>query len=466
MAAQRPAAATKLPVPALPRPAAPAARLILTPDPADANVAQSFGFLILCIYLLAAYANEFAVRALGIKPYITTVTLAMLPVALIASGNLFRCLRDTIGRLWLAFLVCMCLAVPFSLWRGGSVLLLRDYVARNWMMFLLIAGFAISLKHLRWLMGVTIAASMLLLVDCFVAARLTNGRLEIGESIFFSNANDLCLQLALAITQFLYLFFQPQLWQRVLALLGIAGAFLYSLQTGSRGGTLALMALMVVIFIFGKHKVVMVAVVCVAGMVAIVVVPAAAFHRISLLVNDDTPLTQSDLSATASRTQRLELLRQSLVFTVTHPVFGVGPGQFPVAVNGEDEKQGKRAPWLGTHNSYTEVSSECGIPAFLFYTSVVILCILSNLRTYQRSKNDPRLLQVSALAFSLMCGSVVFAVATFFYHIAYSGYLPALGGMTVALRLITDRSLWGPRRTIPAMVPRVGLAGQFSKGVA
>jgi O-antigen ligase len=443
-----------------------AANLVLPLNPGDVTLGQKVGFLILCIYMISGYANEFAIRALGAKAYISTVSLAILPIAWVISGNMLRGLRDTMGRLWVGFLVWMCVAVPFSVWKGGSVTLLKDYVSHSWIFFFFIAAFVVSLKHCRWLMGVLIAADVLLLVDCAVTAHTTNGRLDIPGSIFFSNANNLSLQLTLAITQFFYLLFQRGVWQRVLAVVGITTALVYSLQTGSRGGAIAILALVAMIFLIGNQKLLVAAVVLVAGTAAIVIVPSAAFHRISLIAGDEQIVDNADLSAAGSVEQRLALLRQSVEFTITHPLLGVGPGEFAVAVDGEAQKKGERSAWLGTHNSYTEVSSECGIPAFLFYSGIVILCLLSNLRIYQRSVNYPQLRQLSALAFCTFCGSVVFAVATFFYHIAYTSYLPVIAGMTVALRLITDQSLWGSRRVAVVVGSQRGLPGQLSQGAA
>ncbi len=55
----------------------------------------------------------------------------------------------------------------------------------------------------------------------------------------------------------------------------------------------------------------------------------------------------------------------------SHPLFGVGPDQFAAAVSQEAAGDGQQVPWLGTHNTYTQVSSECGIPALIFYVAVI-----------------------------------------------------------------------------------------------
>ncbi|MEP6601120.1 MAG: hypothetical protein ABJB49_04840 [Nitrospirota bacterium] len=50
---------------------------------------------------------------------------------------------------------------------------------------------------------------------------------------------------------------------------------------------------------------------------------------------------------------------------------GVGPGNFPVAYWTESKSQGKPAAWNVSHNSYTQVSSEMGIPGFIVFAAML-----------------------------------------------------------------------------------------------
>jgi O-antigen ligase len=148
------------------------------------------------------------------------------------------------------------------------------------------------------------------------------------------------------------------------------------------------------------------------------------------------------------------MFKKSLHYTFTHPLLGVGPDQFAVAVSGDASKQGVRAAWLGTHNSYTQVSSECGIPAFICYCAVLVLTFGTNWRLYKRSRDNPTLKDVANLSFCLLAGVLVYAVSTFFFHIAYSGGLPTLSGFTVALQLAAEPLLAaGPARSFPTWAP-------------
>jgi O-antigen ligase len=405
--------------------------------PFDSSLGQQAGFALLCVFTISGYANEFATRLFHVKAYISTVSWVLLPVLLLLSGNVLRGFRDVRGKLWACFLAWICLAVPFSVWKGGSIALLVDYVPHGWVQIYYFAAFAISVRHLRRLMLFLIASDVLLLIDCYWGGSMQTGRLEIPDSMFFRNSNDLSLQLIIAITQFMYLLYQERIWERIVGVAAMLAALVFLLQTGARGAFVAVATLMIVSLALGKHRVRLALLVIPLAAGALALAPSSALHRIALIATQpDVAADAQEESALGSQTQRLTLLRQSLMYAVTHPLFGVGPGQFAVAMSEDSAREGKPAPWLGTHNSYTEVASECGIPAFLLYASVLFLTLRSNLRIYRRAPDVPG---ISTLAFCLFTGALVYAVCTFFFHVAYSSYLPALAGMSVALRLAVDR---------------------------
>jgi len=418
----------------------PPAPAITTNIALDTSPGQRAGFALLCVFTISAYANEFATRVFHVKAYVSTVSWVLLPLLLLLSGNLFRSFRDRMAWLWTFFLAWILLATPFSVWRGGSVDLLLDYVPRGWIQFFYFATFAVSVKHLRRLMFFLAAADVLLLIDCFWGASLANGRLEIPDSMFFRNANDLSLQLIIAITQFLFLLYQRQIWVRAVGVAGIGAALVFMLETGARGAFIAILLLAATGVLFARQRLRLVAIGVPVAALALLLVPSGVFHRLTLFEPEDDVRAASvlDQAALGSQAQRLALLRQSVGTALSHPLVGVGPGQFAVAASAELAQQGKPAPWLGTHNSYTEVASECGLPAFFFYTSVILIALFSNLRIYRRAADDV----ANSLGLCLFASTFVYAVCTFFFHIAYSGYLPAIAGISVALRLAVGRRDW------------------------
>lgn len=408
-------------------------------EASDAGLGQRAGFALLCIFTISGYANEFATRLFHVKAYISTVSWVLLPVLLLLSGNLFRAFRDPIGRLWALFLAWILLATPFSVWRGGSVTLLLDYIPHGWIQLFYFAAFAISVRHLRRLMFFLIASDVLLLIDCIWGGSMQTGRLEIPDSMFFRNSNNLSLQLLIAVTQFVYLLYQRAVWKRVAGGVGMAAALVYMLETGARGAFLAAVVLGVAGLALTRHRIRTILWAAPVAAAALLIAPTGVFHRIALIGSEaDAAASDAlDQDAMGSQTQRIALLRQSVKYAVLHPLLGVGPGQFAVAASDELTREGKPAPWLGTHNSYTEIASECGIPAFLLYSAVIFLVLRSNLRIYRRASGRDAD-DVSALAFCLFASALAYAVDTLFFHVAYSSYLPVIAGMSIALRLALE----------------------------
>ncbi len=173
----------------------------------------TLGFVLYCAYLLSGIANDWAMRLIGNKVYISNITLVLLPFAWLLSGNALRGLKRPVGRWWAGFLVCLLLATPFSVWRGGSVTMLWNYIPRSYLTFFYICAFATSLRRCRTLMYVNIAGAAVLLLTCIKFGGTGNGpddgRFVIPESLFYRNANELGLALLLGITSFLFLIYQP-----------------------------------------------------------------------------------------------------------------------------------------------------------------------------------------------------------------------------------------------------------------
>jgi O-antigen ligase len=404
------------------------------------------GFVLFSIYLLSGFANDWSLHLFGVKAYLSAVTLALLPLAWIFSGQALRGLRTRTGKFWAAFLLWMLLAAPFSMWRGGSAALLMNYIPRAYMCFFFACSFANSLGRCRQLMQVQIVSGAALLLSCFLFGGLGDDpgetRFRIPHSLFYANSNDLALALLLAVTSFLFLLASPRILPRLAGAAGILIASVYVLKTGSRGSVVAASSLLCLIFCLSrtKWKVLAFGVAAIAVLIAAnwLGAPSATLHRLSLVLDDPaSSLTESsaDIASVASQDQRQELFLTSLRYTLLHPLLGVGPDQFTTAMEADAVLAGRHTPWLGTHNSYTQISSECGIPALIFYLAVIVSCVRSNFRLYLRTRDHPALQNIAALSRSLLAGVCVYAVSAFFFHMAYSANLPLLAGFTVALQL-------------------------------
>ena len=62
-------------------------------------------------------------------------------------------------------------------------------------------------------------------------------------------------------------------------------------------------------------------------------------------------------------------------------------------------------------------------------------------RMHKPTRDRPDLRDVMALSWCMFCGLVVYAVGTMFFHMAYTGELPLLSGMTLSLWMATKDQL-------------------------
>jgi O-antigen ligase len=402
------------------------------------SILQQICFVLVCLFVLSLYANDLSTMLFGVKAYISTVCLFLVPVAYLATGTPFRGLRTSMGLLWLGFGAWLLVAAPFSVWRGGTFQTLISYYPHAFMMLFYVAACAISINQCRRFLFTLSIGAFVVLVCCFKFGSMVGDRFTLPDSVFFSNANELALQLALGIAFMIFFFFTRSFILKVVGIAGIALSLRYMLKTGSRGVFLAVAVMALVVFLFSRYKIQIIALGVPITLVAFAFIPPATRDRLLFIRTDSsaevTVSSELELSALESQLQRERLLRMSLELTLTHPLVGVGPDQFAVAAAGESEKKGAHSEWRGTHNTYTQVSSEAGLPAFVFYTSALFLGLVANYRRY-RAASAKNLTDIAGLSFSLFLATLVYAVATIFFHIAYSSYLPIMLGLTIALEL-------------------------------
>ncbi len=406
---------------------------------ADGGV-LALGFVSLCALLLSGYLNDWSYRLLGGKAYLSTVCIVLVPAIWLMSGQALGAFQTKAGLWWTALVMLLLMGVPFSVWPSMSLIDIWTYIFRSLSYFFYVVAFATTLRRCRALMYINIGIATVVAISCMLfgaASDNDSARFQIADSFFLSNSNELALQCLLGICAFMFLFYSRGIAKTLFAVTGILASFIYMIKTGSRGCLLSAIVLMIVVFAVSRRRVQLAVVIAPVIVIALLVVPSASLHRITLIFEPataQTALTNSDIAALGSTAEREELLKKGLEFTVKHPLFGVGMGQFAVAYVGEAAKKGEHAPSLGTHNSYTQVSAECGIPAFICYMAILSLTLSASLKIYRRAHARPQLHELEGLAFCLFTSLLVYSIATFFFHMAFTVLLPMLSGQVVALQ--------------------------------
>jgi putative inorganic carbon (hco3(-)) transporter len=356
---------------AAPYPARPA--LPSRPQAAQ-NPMAAIGTKVLLVYLFLVMS-----RVLDLLPGLSVLRLPLilmviLLVLLVASGAFAQSLANTGVRLALALFAWAAVSTVFSVWRTGSLDFMKD-------LFLLVAVFLAivtlvqTADDLRRVVAVQMAAITVASLMSFFA-RGEDTRLALsGGSYWDPNGFAAAILQAMPLC-FLYQSRLHRPLTKFLAMATLLPMLVAFLRTGSRGGMIAFVLMGVMLFfrVSILKKVALLVLGGVLAVVALFLLPESLRVRyMTLFGTSQEARTDLDLGGAASSSEaRLALLQLSVQLTLQNPVFGVGPGMFPVAGDMEAKSEGRpRGTWQVTHNTYTQVSSELGIPGLLLFLGLM-----------------------------------------------------------------------------------------------
>jgi O-antigen ligase len=275
-----------------------------------------------------------------------------------------------------------------------------------------------------------------------------------------ANPNLLGLHLLFGLPFCLLPVFRHGLWSFRGALAGSLALLtvLTTIRTGSRQALISMLGMVLFGFwhasLTGKLKLVVAT--ALMAVVGVAITPQGALERYATLVSSEASASAIADSAVESTASRMYHFRQSLELTVRNPLFGVGPGEFMVAAADLSKDVGERAAWMQTHNSLTQISSEGGIPALLFYSLFIFFCIKPLASLYRSTRNSPQFRDLAHVAFCLLLAYTSTIINSLFVSIAYQVYFPALGALTLAF-LHAARGYLASVPAQPVQTPNTGM---------
>jgi O-antigen ligase len=265
----------------------------------------------------------------------------------------------------------------------------------------------------------------------------------------FDNPNDLAMNVALNFP--LCLMFLMLEKNPIKKLLWFAGILIMArglMLTYSRSGFLAMVVAVIFSLLeFGirnkRHYLLGAAAFC--ALALLIVGPQSYGDRIRSLVSNDVQVYGD------AKGPRAELLMKSLATTAKRPLFGVGPGQFASYTG----------LWRVTHNTYTELSSECGIPALILFLLVIRECFrnLARTRTTALYRADPDIRMYTS---ALWVSFASYLAGAAFASTAYQLFPYFMVGYTTALfRLTSEKPESAMENTL---TERIGLPAETQPG--
>ena len=363
--------------------------------------------------------------------WVGIVTLVVFFVTQVAvDGNLTARPREV--NMVLLFGLAALLSVPFAIDPAEAWKEFNDIVIKTLLIFLVIVNVVRTEWRVRLLwflvLGVSIYLSINVISDYQAgvfkigAAETNTQRVEGVIKGLFDNSNDLALHLVTMIPIAFALGIEKKGLTRKLVyfpitLLMVAAVII----TFSRGGFIGLIAMTLVLArkLSRRNKTAALATVVLGVIFFLAVAPASYSGRLATIFDSASDIT-------GSSSQRTQVLKRSILVALRYPLFGVGIGNF----------HHKSFQELGTHNAYTQVAAETGIPAMIAYI-IFLVHPLRKLRLIEREmfeRNETS--RFYYLTIGLQASLVGFMVASFFAAVAYQWYIYYLVGYAIALRRI------------------------------
>jgi len=327
------------------------------------------------------------------------------------------------------------LCVPFASWRGGAFWTVFGDYGKCIIMTIMIGIAVNSVARLRRLLFIQASATAIMaVIGCLFYRDMP--RLDIGNGLY-GNANDFAIMIALNWPICLgFMLATRNPFKKLLWGIGLIGMLWAVTLTYSRSGFMATVVAILASFwefgIKGKRKHVVIGAAVLALLLLPVLIPSHYGTRLEGIFNPGIdPLDKGSSAA------RRELLILSLKLTATHPIFGVGPGQFESATQ----------TWFVTHNTYTQLSSEVGIPGFILFVLILrrVFRNLKDVSKTERFRTDP---QVEIFVRALRASFAGYLLGAFFASYAYELFIYALVAFTGVLYTACQE------QSPPALEPR------------
>lgn len=391
------------------------------------------------LFLRVSLVQEWVSYFVGVNTYLLYLFAPTAILGAFTTGSIVRTLQAKAGWLWVAFFAWMILATPMSSWPGGSLGRIMNYGRVDFVFLFIMGGLALNWSDARMIFN-TIAGAAVINVAAFrlLGTNDMGGRTNLASMISIGNSNDLAAHLLLVLP-FLGLLAMSRK-RSIVVRLGIfavlAVGILLILGTGSRGALIGMgVALLFALALANwRQRAVVIAGLIIMGVTAPLVLPESTLTRLGSLFGEE------HVEAEESARSREYLFNKSLEFTWQYPLFGVGPDQFSNFEGGQRVEAGLVGSWHATHCAWTQISSECGIPAFLFFVGGLATALMMVWRTHLRARREG-FVDIKNATLCYLIGMLAHLGAITFLSNAYEYLLPAMVGIAITIHFAANRHM-------------------------
>ena len=274
-----------------------------------------------------------------------------------------------------------------------------------------------------------------------------DSRLGINSGAFLGDGNDFSLSVNICIPLCLFLMLESRrIFTKLLWIAALLALVLCVVATKSRGGTLALAAVLLYFWVKSQRKVLMAAVSATVVAFVLAMAPASYFERMDMIADTEEGSAQG----------RILAWKASLKMAASNPLMGVGAGHFPMAYGNANTR------WMTAHSIYFLLLGELGLPGLFVLLTLIGYNLAANRLLQSELKRLPGPQAVTA-GNILACTSaslVAFATGGAFLSAAYYPHTYVLAGLLAATRRIVRQQLAqgaapveGPAPAVTALAP-------------
>jgi hypothetical protein len=428
------------------------------------NPIQRFGVWVVTLALFLVFSRlQDYVYYLHLPAFLLTICLCVS----FFIGGWYRALESPIGKYLTALTILFGIACVFSVWKGGSVALYVGVWLKSYGIYVVVASLLVSLSDVAMTVWISVIGIFCTALTATALGKVDQDRVSTQVSRF-GDANDLAQILLIGICLSAGIFSRKQtgLVRRVTIFIMVVAMIVAMARTGSRGGFIGTLVMILVLFFqssaLGKVRI------CVACLVislfALALLPRSLMNRYLAVLGDSSAQQELSGGAIDAVEGRKELLIKSVYVTAQHPLLGVGPGMFMEAEDTIAKGTGLlHGAWHETHNMYTQVSCEAGLPALFCFLAMYVYGFknLNAVCRAGRQSLDPAVQDAAALAFWMRLALVALTATGFFLSTAYSPEPLILLAMTVALERAVRNKMATP--LAPSLIPMPVRRGPASR---
>jgi O-antigen ligase len=323
--------------------------------------------------------------------------------------------KSRVGRKYILFYLIMILGVPFAYYRYLAFSSVLEYA--NNLLFLFFCLILINTIEKLKAMIFTICFSALFYGALSLALSETGiERLEYGAMF---DPNDLAYILVSLIPLSIHYVTQNNSSiKRIFGIVTVSVSLVTILLTGSRGGMLGLISILVILF-FTK-----VSGITWSKKITLLIIAFALFATFGSSINMDRYKTLETMGSDYNMTDeegRIALWRAGIQIALSNPFTGVGVNCIPNAIGEMRAAQdASTRKWQTVHNSYIEIAAEIGLIGFIVFSSMIIGTFKEFTLSRKVQITSPHAKEFQSIAAALQIGFIGSLVTAFFLSQAYS----------------------------------------------